>query len=119
MKNLFHINESEKDRILSIHRESTKRQYLNEQGGGANTNEFAKFPCVTKHPKAKSEKMTNGSIAYNINGTYYYSNGRKKLPNGTMVNYTCNDSEFKAKPSSPKVVAPPNEFLDKVLQQLG
>jgi hypothetical protein len=56
---------------------------------------WEKFSCVVKHPKAKVTKMSNGSQAYDINGVFYYNNGRKAV-NGTMANYTCNDPEFSA-----------------------
>lgn len=84
---------------------------------------FKNFPCVPKHSKAKEGKMSNGSIAYNINGVWYYGNGRKKLTDGTMANYTCNDKEFKTAASSgatagttkPKASVPTDADLDKYL----
>jgi hypothetical protein len=53
------------------------------------------YPCVVNHPNAKQEKTSSGSIIYLINNEYYYNNGRKKLSDGTMLNYTCNDEIFK------------------------
>lgn len=87
------------------------------------TEAFKNFPCVPKHSNAKEGKMSNGSIAYNINGVWYYSNGRKKLADGTMANYTCNDKEFKTAASSgatagttkPKASVPTDADLDKYL----
>lgn len=87
------------------------------------TEAFKNFPCVPTHSNAKEGKMSNGSITYNINGVWYYSNGRKKLTDGTMANYTCNDKEFKTAASSgatagttkPKVSVPTDADLDKYL----
>jgi hypothetical protein len=58
---------------------------------------YSKFPCVKKHRKAVKGKDVNGNDIYTINGVVYYGNGRKRLTNGTMSNYTCNDPEFKGK----------------------
>lgn len=58
---------------------------------------YSKFPCVVKHRKAVKGKDINGNIIYTINGVVYYGNGRKRLSNGTMASYTCNDPEFKGK----------------------
>jgi peptidoglycan hydrolase-like protein with peptidoglycan-binding domain len=42
-------------------------------------------------------KLSDGDTSYTISGVTYYNNGRKQMADGTMVNYTCNDPEFKAK----------------------
>jgi hypothetical protein len=86
MKNLFDIREEEKNRILNLHESATKRQYITEA--------FENFPCVAKHPNAKSITLNDGSMAYDINGVTYYGNGRKSSANGN-VSFTCNDAEFK------------------------
>jgi hypothetical protein len=39
--------------------------------------------------------MSNGSFTFNIDGEFYYNNGRKKTKDGKMVGYTCNDTIFK------------------------
>jgi hypothetical protein len=90
MKNIFEIIQEEKSRILGMHELATKKHYLMEATG------FNNFPCVSNHPKAKVVKLNDGTSSYEINGVYYYGNGRKKLANGTMANYTCNDAEFKS-----------------------
>jgi hypothetical protein len=58
---------------------------------------YSKFQCVIKHRKAVKGKDVDGNDIYTINGVVYYANGRKRLSNGTMANYTCNDPEFKGK----------------------
>lgn len=67
--------------------------------GGGNTDvskpDWSKYPCVTNHPNTKKSTLSNGSVVYVINKVVYYNNGRKKLSDGKMVNYTCNDPEFK------------------------
>jgi hypothetical protein len=57
--------------------------------------QFTSFSCVSNHPKAKESKISNGSFAFNIDGEFYYNNGRKKTKDGKMVSYTCNDTIFK------------------------
>ena len=60
---------------------------LNEQ---SDQNWKSKYPCVPKHPKAKSVKMSDGSTAYSINGINYYNNGRTS----DKRNYNCKDAFF-------------------------
>ena len=57
--------------------------------------QFTSFSCVPNHPRANQSKMSNGSFAFNIDGEFYYNNGRKKTKDGKMVSYTCNDTIFK------------------------
>ena len=57
------------------------------------------FSCVTSHQEAKKTTMKYGSTYYTINGVEYYNNGTKKLADGTKVNFTCDDPEFKTKTS--------------------
>jgi hypothetical protein len=52
------------------------------------------YSCVTTQPGAKAVKMRNGSTAYLVGQIYYYANGRKKLADGTMGNYSCS-TEFR------------------------
>jgi hypothetical protein len=40
--------------------------------------QFTSFSCVPNHPRANQSKMSNGSFAFNIDGEFYYNNGRKK-----------------------------------------
>ena len=63
-----------------------------EAAGGA-TDPWAKYPCVTGHKDAV-KTQTKFGIGYWIGKVFYYGNGRK-VSNGTMGNYTCNDPEFK------------------------
>lgn len=73
----------------------------------APTDPWVNFPCVTGNKNAVKGKLTNGSIGYTMNKVTYYSNGRKRLSDGTMANFTCNDAEFKS------VVVPiPKELKD-------
>ncbi len=81
----------------------------------ATTDPWAKYPCVTGNKGATKSTMSDGGIAYNINGVFYYANGRKMLADKTMGNFTCNDPEFKsggagksaAKPAATPVATPP------------
>jgi hypothetical protein len=81
---------------------------------------WKRFPCVTSHLNAKQTKDKNGSVVYLIDGVYYYANGRKKMKDGKMANYTCNDPEFKQKGGSNvgakvAMVMPSDVDLDKFL----
>ena len=70
--------------------------------GAENAEDVWKNPnvsCVPSQPGAKVAKMSNGSTAYLVGQIYYYSNGRKKLADGTMGNYNCS-TEFKSRGSS-------------------
>ena len=53
------------------------------------------FICATQQPGAKAYKLKDGTTAYNVGGIFYYNNGRKKLADGTMANYSCK-TEFKS-----------------------
>jgi hypothetical protein len=55
------------------------------------------FICATQQPGAKAYKLKDGTTAYNVGGIFYYNNGRKKLADGTMGNYSCT-TEFKTNP---------------------
>ena len=65
--------------------------------GTANTDELWKNPkvsCVTTQPGVKGSKIGDGSTAYFLNGVTYYNNGRKRLSDKTVANYSCS-TEFK------------------------
>ena len=82
---------------------------------------FEKFPCIPSNSKAKQVKMSDGSVAYAIDGVYYYGNGRKKLADGTMANYTCNtNTGIKKKSGSTvkQITTPSDADLDAVLGKL-
>jgi hypothetical protein len=65
------------------------------------TTDWSKYPCVPKHPNAKKGKTAKGSEYYQINNYYYYDNGRKyEISTKKIINYTCNDPEFKANVST-------------------
>ena len=118
MKKLYFLNEEEKQRILNIHESATSRQYLSEQNSSfgpspssiddinpvsnknlipglkRDDNWQTTYSCVPTQG-FKPIKLSDGSTAYNIKGVIYYNNGRKKLVNGTITNYTC-ATEFKS-----------------------
>jgi hypothetical protein len=91
-----------------------------------NFGDWSKFPCVAKHPKAKkSVNPVSRSEVYEINGDYYYPNGKKFKKDYTTgqritVNYTCNDPEFKLKSNSTvkQLTTPSDAELDAVLGKL-
>ena len=118
MKKLYFLNEEEKQRLLNIHESATSRQYLSEQNSSfgpspssiddinpvsnknlipglkRDDNWQTTYSCVPTQG-FKPIKLSDGSTAYNIKGVIYYNNGRKKLVNGTITNYTC-ATEFKS-----------------------
>lgn len=73
------------------------------------------FICVTKQPGAKSYKLKDGTTAYNVGGIFYYNNGRKKLADGTMSNYSCT-TEFKTNQKRSGGIA---QRFAKSVQSLG
>lgn len=82
---------------------------------------FEKFPCIPSNPKAKQGKMSDGSVSYTIDGVVYYDNGRKKLADGTMANYTCKtNTGIKKKSGSTvkQITTPSDADLDAVLGKL-
>lgn len=84
---------------------------------------FEKFPCVLTLANKKGIKMdSNGSFL--IGNFRYFGNGRKgDTTTKQVLNYTCNDAEFKPAASSgdvagttkPKASAPTDADLDKYL----
>lgn len=65
--------------------------------GDTNTDDLWKttYSCVTTQPGVKQSKMRDGSTVYVLGQVVYYANGRKKLADGTMGNYSC-ATEFKS-----------------------
>lgn len=73
--------------------------------------QFTSFSCVPNHPRAKQGKMSNGSFTFNIDGEFYYGNGRKKDKSGKMVSFTCNDVVFKGSSSKKNIPAETDKNL--------
>jgi hypothetical protein len=59
------------------------------------------FICATQQPGAKAYRLKDGTTAYNVGGIFYYNNGRKKLADGTVANYSCS-TEFKTNSGTPQ-----------------
>lgn len=55
------------------------------------------YDCAKEAPGAKEVDVTDGSKAIKIGETVFFSNGRKKNPDGKMSSYECNDPLFKEK----------------------
>jgi hypothetical protein len=70
--------------------------------GTVNTDENWKttYKCVLAQPGVVAVKLKNGTTAYKINNVTYYNNGRKKLADKTVANYSC-ATEFKTKGGVP------------------
>ena len=47
------------------------------------------YPCVTSNPNAKKGSRKDGTVDYNINGEFYFGNGRKQGVDGKMSSYYC------------------------------
>ena len=67
MKNLFEISESEKLRILEMHLNATKRNYLKEQEDNGVNDNLEQTP--TKTSDTSEEFCKN---YYCVNSNYYY-----------------------------------------------
>lgn len=62
MKNIFTILQEERDRILEMHENATKNQYLNEQVlpvAPSPYSQFAQIPDLSKQPVPKSNKVSS------------------------------------------------------------
>jgi len=95
-----------------------KSKTLNEQGSfnikdPVAIKQYVSFPCVPNHPRGQQSKMSDGSFTFNIDGEYYYSNGRKKTKDGKMVNYTCNDVIFKTNTTPTQPAKKPTTITDQ------
>ena len=101
MKNLFNITKEERSRISNLHESAIRHEFLMEQPYVIDKSSWDKFPCVMNYKGAKKTQLKDGSTAFFIGKEVYYNNGRKKLENGTMSNYSCNDEIFTQSVSSP------------------
>ena len=91
MKKLYFLNEEESNRILNLHKDATKRQYLKEEEDADKTG-WSNYPCVKGMEGAKYQSANN---TYKVGDDTYYSTGRKQTGlAGNISAYTC--------PSSPK-----------------
>jgi len=100
MHKSFLISEDERKRILGIHEEATKRQYLNEVDNNP-PKEWSSYPCVPKHKDARKGQLKNGMVVYSIGNIAYYPDGnRSKKPGETeqFYKFYCTDDEFKINP---------------------
>jgi hypothetical protein len=104
MKKLYFLNEEEKNRILNLHENATKRQYLSEQQKPTQA-ELDKrearwdsdLKCVKSHKDAVPTVRADKTTMYKIGNTVYFNTGRKVVGGQkTPVPYTCNDPEFKS-----------------------
>jgi len=98
--------------LLSAVRKSTSLGNQASQQGTIPAG-WEKFSCVPSNSTAKQVKYGN-SFAYLINGVYYYSNGRKKLEDGTMANYTCNDPEFSGSTDKSSARMSPKDYYQNM-----
>jgi hypothetical protein len=119
MKKLYFLDEEEKNRILKLHENATKRQYLSEEplgpvkvpefgpkreGVARDANWTGIYACVPKAKGAVKTTLTgDSSTAYILNGFVYYNNGVKRkqpVKSNVSIKYTCNDPEFKTNVST-------------------
>lgn len=106
------INEEEKRRILNLHesRRSKELGLLSEDDSN-----WKKYPCVTSAPGVAPSKLSDGTLAYGLNGVFYYNNGRTKLKDGKMSSYYCNGNKIVIgnKPAQPKSGGGPSSSVSK------
>ena len=100
MKNLFNITKEERSRISNLHESAIKKELMMEQPYVVDKSNWDEFSCVMNHPKAKKAQMSDGTTAFYIGNETFYNNGRKRLSDGTMTNYSCSDEIF-AKSTTP------------------
>ena len=74
------------------------KKYSDKEEGGIgkerDLNWGDRYACVANYEGAEKVQLKDKSYAYKINGVLFYNNGRK-MENGQMSNYSCNDEMFK------------------------
>jgi hypothetical protein len=74
------------------------KKYSDTEDGGIgkerDLNWGDRYACVANYEGAEKVQLKDKSHAYKINGVVFYNNGRK-MENGQMSNYSCNDEMFK------------------------
>ena len=101
MKKLYFLNEEEKNRILNLHENATKRQYLSEQQKPTQA-ELDKrearwktdLKCVPIQPGAIKTVRADKTTSYDINGIRYFNDGIKITSDKKRAPYSC-ATEFK------------------------
>ena len=116
MKKLYFLNEEESNRILNLHKDATKRQYLKEEED-ADKAKWEKYPCIRDFEGAEKQKLEDGTTVYIIKGNVYYSNGKKTKEGSTVTEpYTCPSS------TNPEVQKPvqsaPNPLVMDIQKKL-
>ena len=103
MKKLYFLNEEESIRILNLHKDATKRQYLKEDEDADKTG-WSKYPCVKGMEGAKYQ---SGDNSYKVGEDTYFSNGRKQTGlAGSMIAYTCPSSSTESETQATEVQKP-------------
>lgn len=64
------------------------------------------YSCISNHSEAQKVSLSDGSIAYKLNGEVFYNNGRKKDKEGKMVNYSCDQLQKKGQEDQVSAVEP-------------
>ena len=118
MKKLYFLNEEESIRILNLHKDATKRQYLKEIDEDEDKRLWANYPCIRDYPGAVKEKIGDGSTSYTIKGNVYYNRGEKHKEGGpnNLEPYTCPPSSTTPEVQTPTpVVQKPVQSVNKPL----
>jgi len=85
-KELYFLDEDEKNRILNLHESRTKGQYLNENifsnlfktlGTNINIEGWDKYPCVVKSTNVKPVLRKDNTVMFDGGGFLWFGNGRK------------------------------------------
>ena len=120
MKKLYFLNEEESNRILNLHKDATKRQYLKEQEDKDKA-KWDKYPCIRDYPGAVKDILQDKTTAYTIKGNIYYSSGRSRPENSNVTRpYTCpgTESETQATEVQKPVKCAPNPFIMDIQRKL-
>ena len=120
MKKLYFLNEEESNRILNLHKDATKRQYLKEEDD-ADKAKWDKYPCIRNNKEAVKEKLEDGTTRYIIKGNVYYNHGRSHPQNSNVTRpYTCpgTESETQATEVQKPVKCAPNPFIMDIQRKL-
>jgi len=111
----FVITEEEKQTILEMYNVANPKKMVSEQN---QSDPWANFPCVPKHPKARKSATGNEYYILNEKGVEdtYYPNGTKYFNrggDGYTGSFTCNDPIFQTRkmPKTEEDLMKPGYYL--------
>ena len=100
MKKLYFLNEEESNRILNLHKDATKRQYLKEEED-ADKAKWDKYACIRNNQEAVKETLEDNTTTYKIGLDVYFSNGIVTRRGGKQESYDCESEPLTSEVQKP------------------